>query len=444
MTNDAQLLTNIFNAFEPFRALEPNDPVYVDCHAVRGNENIFRELGRNIERSNEPTCQLYTGHRGVGKSTELKRLKADLESKGCRVVYFVADDDIDEEDSQYTDILLACTRHILEDLRQQTNPAPLLNWLQSRWQELKDLALTEVQFDELKVEGQVAQFAKLTASLRQVPSIRQKIREEVDVHSISLIDALNEFITGAKNALGTDKLVVIADNLDRIVPVPRDDGRSNHDEIFLDRCGQLRRLQCHVIYTVPISMVYSNRAAALRDNYGEFQVLPMVMVSDPSDRLYQPGLDKLKQLIDKRISQSVPDLPLDTAVFDQPSTLENLCLMSGGHLREVMHLMRTALNQIDVLPITASAAQQAITRARNNYRLTVDDDEWSKLAEVFRTRRIPNDDEYRRLLFNRCLLEYRYTDAEGEIIRWHNVHPLIRKIPEFRAALSQQTPSQEP
>jgi hypothetical protein len=440
MTNDAQLLTNIFNAFEPFRALEPNDPVYVDCHAVRGNENIFRELGRNIERSNEPTCQLYTGHRGVGKSTELKRLKADLESKGCRVVYFVADDDIDEEDSQYTDILLACTRHILEDLRQQTNPAPLLNWLRSRWQELKDLALTEVQFDELKVEGQVAQFAKLTASLRQVPSIRQKIREEVDVHSISLIDALNEFITGAKNALGTDKLVVIADNLDRIVPVPRDDGRSNHDEIFLDRCGQLRRLQCHVIYTVPISMVYSNRAAALRDNYGEFQVLPMVMVSDPGDRLYQPGLDKLKQLIGKRISQSAPDLPLDTAVFDQPSTLENLCLMSGGHLREVMHLIRTALNQIDVLPITASAAQQAITRARNNYRLTVDDDEWSKLAQVFRTRRIPNDDEYRRLLFNRCLLEYRYTDAEGELIRWHNVHPLIRKIPEFRTALSQQIP----
>lgn len=444
MPNDAQLLTHIYNAFEPFRPLEPNDPMYVDCHAVRGNENIFRELGRNVERSHQPTCQLYTGHRGVGKSTELKRLKADLESKGCRVVYFVADDDIDEEDSQYTDILLACTRHILEDLRQQTNPAPLLNWLQSRWQELKDLALTEVRFEDLQMEGQIAQFAKLTATLRQVPSTRQKIREQVDIHSISLIDALNEFINGAKQTLGTDKLVVIADNLDRIVPVPREDGRSNHDEIFLDRCGQLRRLQCHVIYTVPISMVYSNRAAALRDSYGEFQVLPMIMVSDAQDNLYSPGLDTLKQLIGRRISLFAPNLDLETEVFDQPATLERLCLMSGGHLREVMLLMQTALNWIDTLPITADAVQQALTRARNNYRLAVDNDEWSKLAEVCRTRRIPNDDEYRRLLFNRCLLEYRYTDAEGELIRWHNVHPLIRKIPEFRTALSQQMPPQQP
>ncbi|KAM3095621.1 hypothetical protein ACKFKF_24580 [Phormidesmis sp. 146-12] len=198
-----KVLDDIYNAFDPFRPLPPGDPFYVDCHAVRGNDNILSELGKKIERSNKPTCQIYTGHRGVGKSTELLRLRADLESKGIKVVYFAADDDIDEEDAQYTDVLLACVRHILENLQNQANPSPLTNWLKSRWQSLKDLALTEIKFDDLKIEQQISQFAKLTATLRQVPSTRQKIREQIDIHSISLIEALNEFIREATQKLTT-------------------------------------------------------------------------------------------------------------------------------------------------------------------------------------------------------------------------------------------------
>jgi len=85
---------------------------------VRSKANIVSEVRRKILRSNLPTCQLYTGHRGVGKTTELRRLKAYLEERGCFVVYFPAtDSDIDSQDAQYTDILLACARHILEDLK---------------------------------------------------------------------------------------------------------------------------------------------------------------------------------------------------------------------------------------------------------------------------------------------------------------------------------------
>jgi hypothetical protein len=38
-------------------------------------------------------------------------------------------------------------------------------------------------------------------------------------------------------------------------------------------------------------------------------------------------------------------------------------------------------------------------------------------------------------LFNRCLLEYRYLDDEGEIQRWCDVHPLIKGIQEFKEAV---------
>lgn len=435
MVQDFNLIANIYNAFDPFRPLQPGDPFYVVCNAVRGNDNVLKELGRKIERSNQSTCQLYTGHRGVGKSTELLRLKADLESKGYRVIYFAVDDDIDEEDAQYTDILLSCTRHVLEELRNQANPSLLTTWLQSRWQSLKDLALTEIKFEDMKLETQISQFSKLTATLRQVPSTRQKIREQVDIHSVSLLDALNQFIAEAKQKLGT-KLVVIVDNLDRIVPMPRSEGRNNHDEIFLDRSGQLRRFDCHVIYTVPISLVYSNRAAALRDSYGDCQVVPMLMVKHRDGQLFPAGLVKVKELISRRVSKFAPDLDLETAVFDQPETVNRLCRMSGGHMREVMQLMQTALDWTDRLPIPASAVQQAITRARNNYRNTVDETDWQKLAEVSISKLVPNDGDYRKLLFNRCVLEYREIDQNGEIICWHDVHPLIESIAEFQQAKS--------
>jgi hypothetical protein len=38
------------------------------------------DVGRQITLANRITHQLYTGHRGAGKSTELLRLQADLEA----------------------------------------------------------------------------------------------------------------------------------------------------------------------------------------------------------------------------------------------------------------------------------------------------------------------------------------------------------------------------
>jgi hypothetical protein len=163
MTQESEkLLTNLYNAFDPFYPLPAGDPQYVDCREVRGDGDIIEDLGRKIKLSQRMTCQLYAGHRGAGKSTELLRLQEYLQNQGCFVVYFAADDeDINPEDTEYTDILLACTRHLLESLR-NANSKPLRDWMRDRWEDVKDLALTEVSFETLSLESQIAQFAKLT------------------------------------------------------------------------------------------------------------------------------------------------------------------------------------------------------------------------------------------------------------------------------------------
>ncbi|WP_293061217.1 hypothetical protein [Moorena sp. SIO3F7] len=129
---------------------------------------------------------------------------------------------------------------------------------------------------------------------------------------------------------------MIADNLDRIVPVIQESNQTNHEEIFLDRNEQLKGLKCHIVYTVPISMLYSKRTNDLRDIYGDAQVLPMIMVRTKEGNLYQPGFNKVKEVISKRVGQFAPTRSLETDIFESPEALERLCLMSGGHVRNLL------------------------------------------------------------------------------------------------------------
>jgi hypothetical protein len=105
------LLTEITDVFQPFDP--PPLGAYVDCGDVRGDWSILTELGQKIIRSKATTCQLYTGHRGAGKSTELLRLEQHLIDQKYFVVNFGADDeDIDIADTEYADILMAYTKHL--------------------------------------------------------------------------------------------------------------------------------------------------------------------------------------------------------------------------------------------------------------------------------------------------------------------------------------------
>jgi len=72
---------------------------------------------------------------------------------------------------------------------------------------------------------------------------------------------------------------------------------------------------------------------------------------------------------------------------------------------------------------------------RDVYRRTVEHEQWKILAKVHRTNEIQNDEAHRKLLFNRCVLQYAYFDADAELKSWYDVHPLITEIKEFNDEL---------
>jgi hypothetical protein len=453
------LLSQISNAFDDLQPLQAGDPAYVNLRSVRGDGDVLTDLGQRIELAKDKkTCQLYTGYRGVGKSTELLRLQEDLRSKGYFVVYFAADkEDIEPADVEYTDVLLACTRHILEELKDCGDPETILEWVRGRISDFK-AAIPELEVEKFSAEvtvpsfGWIPQFAKITASLRAVPKIRQKLRNELDAHTPSLVEALNTFIRDAKKKLPEpcDDIVVIVDNLDRITYIKRDESQgSNYDEIFIDRVDQLKSLDCHVIYTIPISMVYSSKATILEDTYNKPQVLPMIMVKDQDGNVYEAGLAKMKEIICRRVAKiKLADRPkigkeiadaLDTQLFENAETLDQICLMSGGHTRNLMQYIQRAIERTESLPIRSLAVKRAISETRDTYRNAIEPLQWEILAKVAKSKRKPNDDKHSVLLLNRSILEYCYVDEEGEVCRWYDIHPVIYGIQEFKEAWQRVT-----
>ena len=68
--------------------LEPTDPQYVPLYELPElrNDDPVQLLRFAIEATESPTAQLVSGFRGTGKSTELRRLRRELQLAGHRVV----------------------------------------------------------------------------------------------------------------------------------------------------------------------------------------------------------------------------------------------------------------------------------------------------------------------------------------------------------------------
>jgi hypothetical protein len=166
---DEKLLADLYNRFDPSRPLRDDHPTYVNCQDVRGDDNILNGIGKRIVTEDKPaSCYLYTGHRGGGKSTELYRLKSYLEKNNFFVIYLNSDEDLDLQNVQHTDILLACTRRIIEELEKRTSirPNALFKWLKERGKELINFGLSEVDIQNLNLsfEQQAFPGSKIVAN----------------------------------------------------------------------------------------------------------------------------------------------------------------------------------------------------------------------------------------------------------------------------------------
>jgi len=135
-------------ACDPSKTLVFSNPedkkYYIDFASVRGSEIIEELKGNIVDFFDEPTCALFTGHIGCGKSTELLRLKAELEHDGFHVIYFESSDDLEMADVDIGDVLLSIARRISESL-EQVQLSPQATGFRGLLDATKKVLLTEVE-----------------------------------------------------------------------------------------------------------------------------------------------------------------------------------------------------------------------------------------------------------------------------------------------------------
>lgn len=420
-------LKEIYAAFDPAPLHTGQQNLYIDLDSVRGDGGIVRRMRDKILLADKPSCQVLTGHRGSGKSTELWQLRQALESLPAADRFFVvqvqADDELDRNDIDFPEILIAIVRQIAQQLRERAQINLKPGYFKARWQRLKELALTEVDFDKLELD---AGMAKLSATIRSSPEARQKVRDALEPDADNWLTAANDIIGQAVLALRDKKyrgLVVIVDDLDKMITRAHEKaGCSTTEYLFVHRSAQLTAFQCHAIYTLPIELAYSDQEQNIKRLYaGHLPVVPMTktQTQPPKSKVHAPGLKKFRDMISVRL-KSVGAVEGD--LFQSDAVRDDLIRLTGGQPTELMTLIREAI-VTEGLPISAKGVHRCRIEAMRSYRRQLRKDHWPLIEEARLTgqivRTLENETAFRELLDSRALLLYMNDDE------WYGVNPAI-------------------
>jgi hypothetical protein len=389
---------------------------------------------RAVSRAGKPVRKLFAGHRGVGKTTELNRLKRKLEATDggrlpYQVVWIDAARTLAVNDLDFPDLLVLIASEVQIHLRdaQIAGFSGTTPYLQRLWDEFQTLLGSTVYLSKAKLE---LPFNSLDLEFRNRPNQRRLLREKIEAIVTDLLAAVNQLLDEATVTLkkqGKAGLVLIIDGLDKVKRRILPNGQSNLDRLFFDRSESLAGLNAHAMYTLPISLYYSSQHALLQHVFGECN--PPVVMSRLRDSRDQPittsshGKQKLWEMLDSRCNHAGVTM---TEAFDTNTTWQRLCMMSGGHPRQLLSLVRAATSKLDALPITRVALDEVLMEMGNSYLRQVPDPFWEKLRPFDNpVEHIMKDEDHQQMLSSLYIFEY-VTDRP-----WYEVNPILRTLERF-------------
>jgi energy-coupling factor transporter ATP-binding protein EcfA2 len=430
--------TTLKNAFricsvEPLSG-ENLERYYVDLAPVRKTEAI--EGVNTVLDFQEPgsfDTVLFTGHRGCGKSTELKRIQNRWE-KDYKVIYLEANEETDVNDAEYVDLYLIVIKQVeyaLRQLRLKFDPGLLKNfeqWFKDVTQETESSVESSVSISGEATLGPEAPFiakllVKLLAQIKGADKRKTVIRQVLQRDISRLKADVNLLLRDAYKKI-KDKypkgFLIIFDNLDRVPP-------KVGEHLFFDYAAQLQELDCTLIYTVPISVLCSSKN--INNSFGDPHIMPMVNIYDlvrpMCDLEYnQAGLDAIARVVEGRVNVE--------AVFESREQLLELARASGGHVRQLMQMMRSACQTAETrkhAKIQAEDVTYAINQQQFNFERFLPEEHYRLLAQVCLSKNVSKDDTGQLMLFNTSVLEYNGID------RWNYPNPVVKRSAFFKQAL---------
>lgn len=420
-------LAEFYRAFIE-QPLEPDSPRYV--HLYEDGElspaDPMAGLATTIEWNPLESKQLFSGFRGTGKSTELRRLRRRLTGAGnTKVVLCDMQDYLNlTTPVDISDFLVTLAGAFSDAL--QSDPELLgANMLHEGywtrfWGFLKRTRVDLPSMDESVKDGGVGTGIKL--NLKADPSFRHKVQQQLQGHLGSLSSDVNAFMEECFKALqkrhGDDvRVVLLVDSVERIRGTSTNAGEvaDSVETLFEGHADKLGFPYLHVVYSVPPWLkIKSPGVAGL---YDSSQQIPCVKVRDMDGSPCRAGLDVLEKLVRRRGDWE--------RLLGNWEALEDLCLASGGYLRDLFRLMQSLLRLCRgrALPASEDVIELVKHEIRNSYLPIANEDAlWldriatSHGAELEDGERLH---ELSRYFDTHLVLSYRNGDE------WWSVHPLV-------------------
>jgi hypothetical protein len=414
----------LYQQFDPGRPLEADETdLYVNWQAKAAPDDVKTLLVRSIAMSGDiPVTRLITGHRGSGKTTELKRVKQIFETDDRKVFvsFLEAQEWLNLQDVEAEDIALHMVRQLVADLSAAGCSLALAKVIQA-FEEFKKVLQASVELSDFKFS---AAGVGVGLKVKDVPGAQGKLRELLGKRLPTLHQLINEeILVEARKCLlqkGYQDILVIVDDLDKIPERQTTDRRvTNHVVMFIEQAASLRSLKCDVLLTVPIELAYSKRGQELGFIYGgDLHSLPVIPVASKNGDPYRPGLAALRTIVEDRAKKAGLSL---AEIFRGDADLDRLCSVSGGHLRSLFILLRSSMEHCGSLPLTESAIELTIRKKAHETARPLKTADWKILRKVHKTKSSSDSELFFDLL--RSLFIFSYTDEGGKI--WYDWNPLL-------------------
>jgi hypothetical protein len=413
----------VYQLFKPEEPLSKAEDLR-DFYVQRVGSPI-ESLVSALEMEDDPAKFLLAGHRGSGKTTELRRLEQEL-NNSYTVIWIDTETALDRYNIGYAEVVVLIGQEIC---RQAIQPGW---WSRKDARLLKELedSLKTIIYQDKKNEFDSLELPEVLTKMGLI--LKRGITREV-TKTLNIRPLLSETITRVNAIIKAaekdrnQKLLVIVDGLDR------------HDQMTaleMFSSSLLTELECHIIYSIPIGLRYSPSFRQPMESFQKCLDLTNLPVFDcnqnltPTTNPHQSGRALLIHVINKRLAR----LGESYENLFNPDALELICEKSGGVMRDLVRLARTSCEvalRKKLIHVDLDAAQGAVQEVRREYNLS--DYHYPELESVHRTgglttktHSLPSKGEFvicDELLQNKFVLGY-YDQQHNS---WFDVNPIIRE-----------------
>lgn len=417
-------------------ALAPNDPRWVDTVKARGGyifEPLYRRLGVDPEAwalrgAPRRSYILFCGHRGCGKSTELRRVHDRLDRPELFFsVLLDAAKKLDPNNLRYQDVFLGLAEALLAQLAEsgveieQVFLSRLESWFDERVEKHEETRAFAAEVKSgVKGEAGIPFLSKIFAELRTAVSVgstyKEELRRVVRNHFSEFAAAFNQLITAAEQACAErglgERVLFLVDGTDRL-------DEQDADAFFVRDVFQLQLAEALFIYAAPIHLLHGG--SSVNHNFTATTELPMVKLVERDRTRCEEGWRAMRKLLFKRAPR---------ALFDEEATADYLIEHSGGHPRDLLRLLQYAHEHARGELFDRPAAERAVRGLAGDYRQFLDAEDFALLRQIDSAPAGEHGSERaRELLYHLALLQYE--DEDGSY--WWRSHPTVRTLGGYRS-----------